>query len=73
MAYTTGERRTTITLGARFAEVFRDMGDSYAKWRVYRKTLNALQGLSTRELDDLGLNRAAIIAAATKAAYGDAR
>ena len=72
MAYTTGTRSTTITLGTRFAEVFRDMSDSYAKWRVYRNTFNALRNLTARELDDLGMNRSTIRDAALKAAYGEA-
>ncbi len=30
---------------------------SYENWREYRKTVNELNALSTRELSDLGINR----------------
>lgn len=30
---------------------------SYKNWRDYRKTVNELNALSTRELSDLGINR----------------
>lgn len=30
---------------------------SYQNWREYRKTVNELNALSTRELSDLGINR----------------
>ena len=29
----------------------------YRRWRRYRETVRELQGLSTRELNDLGINR----------------
>ena len=32
----------------------------YRKWRRYRRTVNELQSLSRRELDDLGISRADI-------------
>lgn len=31
--------------------------NSYKNWRDYRKTVNELNALSTRELSDLGINR----------------
>ena len=34
-----------------------DLMGSYQKWRKYRRTLNELNGLSTRELNDLGISR----------------
>ena len=30
---------------------------SYTKWRNYRRTVNELNSLSNRELDDLGITR----------------
>lgn len=36
---------------------------------VYRQTVRELQGLSDRQLDDLGINRATIEDTARKAAY----
>ena len=37
-----------------------DLMNSYRKWRSYRRTVNELNALSTRELTDLGLGRADI-------------
>ncbi len=31
--------------------------DRYRRWRRYRETVRELQGLSTHELNDLGINR----------------
>lgn len=70
MAYIAGNRNTSLTLGARLSEIFSGFGEAYAQWRTYRRTLNELQELSARELDDLGLNRANLRAAAYVAAYG---
>jgi uncharacterized protein YjiS (DUF1127 family) len=33
---------------------------SFAQWRTYRNTVSELNGLSQRELDDLGIGRADI-------------
>jgi len=33
---------------------------NYRNWRRYRETVNELSRLSTRELDDLGINRSDI-------------
>ncbi len=72
MAYVSGNRASTLTLGNRLGEIFSGLSEAYAAWRVYRRTLNELQGLSNRELDDLGLNASTIRAAALEAAYGKA-
>ena len=34
--------------------------NDFRRWRSYRRTVNELQGLSKRELDDLGISRADI-------------
>ena len=34
--------------------------NDYRRWRSYRRTVNELQSLSRRELDDLGLSRSDI-------------
>jgi len=47
-----------------------DIMRSYHNWRRYRATLHELSGLSTRELDDLGIGRSEIPAIARKAARG---
>lgn len=42
---------------------------SYAEYRVYRKTLSELQALTDRELADLGLSRSEIRRVSYHAAY----
>jgi uncharacterized protein YjiS (DUF1127 family) len=39
----------------------------YQNWRRYRQTVNELNRLSTRALDDIGIERANIPSAARKA------
>ncbi len=73
MAYVSGNRSATLSIGARLSEIFTGLSEAYAAWRVYRRTLEELQELSTRELDDLGLNRSMLKAAAMEAAYGKAQ
>jgi len=41
----------------------------YARYRVYRETLNELSGLSSRDLADLGLHRSELRRVAYQAAY----
>ncbi|MEM8823849.1 MAG: DUF1127 domain-containing protein [Pseudomonadota bacterium] len=53
-------------LGSRLATLRAD----WAKWRQYRKTVNELSALSTRDLDDLGIARGMIRSIALEAAYG---
>jgi uncharacterized protein YjiS (DUF1127 family) len=40
----------------------------YRRWRRYRETVRELQGLSTRELNDLGIQRTEISRLAREAA-----
>jgi len=37
-----------------------DILGNYKKWRNYRRTVNELSGLSTRELKDIGVGRSEI-------------
>ena len=34
-----------------------DLMQNYRRWRSYRRTVNELSGLTTRELNDLGISR----------------
>ncbi len=43
---------------------------SYADYRLYRRTLAELQGLSTRELQDLGLSQFSLRQVAYDSVYG---
>lgn len=42
----------------------------FAEWRMYRRTLGELQGLSRRELDDLGIAEADLQRVAREAVWG---
>ncbi len=70
MAYVAGSRNTTISMGARLAEIKTQFSEAFAAWRVYRRTVAELQELSTRELSDLGISRSMIRSIAIEAAYG---
>ncbi|GAA5067166.1 DUF1127 domain-containing protein [Roseibacterium beibuensis] len=62
--------RSNVALGSRLGEIWQQASEAYATWRLYRRTLAELQGLSGRELADLGLNRSILRRAALEAAYG---
>ncbi len=72
MAYFSGNRAQTISLGERLAEIRETAAVAYGNWRVYRRTLSELQDLSPRELNDLGINASMIRSIALEAAYGKA-
>lgn len=46
--------------------------EAMERHRVYKQTLSELQGLSGRELADLGISRSMITRVALEAAYGKA-
>jgi uncharacterized protein YjiS (DUF1127 family) len=46
-----------------------ELGAKFARFRLYRQTVNKLSELSNRELADLGLNRSLIKRVAYQAAY----
>lgn len=70
MAYVSSKRTATTSIGPRLAEMMREASEAYTAWRLYRRTLNELEDLSVRELDDLGLSRATVRQAAFEAVYG---
>ena len=57
MAYATANTTFTASFLDRAVEFFTPQRDSYAKHRLYVKTMNELKSLSARELADLGLSR----------------
>lgn len=63
MAYATANTARSNGLLARFVE-------AAAARKVYRTTLTELEGLSNRDLADLGINRSMIKSIAYEAAYG---
>ena len=54
---------------ASFAERITTLREIIAKRTTYRKTVHELQGLSNRDLADLGIHRSAIKSIAYEAAY----
>jgi uncharacterized protein YjiS (DUF1127 family) len=73
MAYVSSKGTASSSVTGRLAEMGREAVEAYQAWRIYRRTLDELRQLSPRELDDLGLSRAALRQAAHDAAYGKAR
>ncbi len=70
MAFATEFNGTSADITHRIAAALKSATNRVAKYRLYRKTVNELSALSTRELDDLGLNRSMIKRIALEAAYG---
>lgn len=57
-------------IGGRVSALFASASDAWQRRRVYRQTLRELNSLTSRELNDLGLNRSLITRVALEAAYG---
>lgn len=72
MAYVSSKGTASTSVITRLAEIGREAAEAYRAWRLYRRTLEELQQLSLRELDDLGLDRSTLRQAAYEAAYGKA-
>jgi uncharacterized protein YjiS (DUF1127 family) len=71
MAMTTYDtRRAAASLGGGLAGTIEAVRLSFAKWRLFRRTLAELQSLSNRELVDLGLHRSMVRGIALDAVYG---
>jgi uncharacterized protein YjiS (DUF1127 family) len=60
----------TTALQSGVAGAFSRLADALARRRVYKRTQAELAALSTRELEDLGINRSMISRLAYEAAYG---
>jgi uncharacterized protein YjiS (DUF1127 family) len=70
MATYTTNRTQAATLTERLTNLRHTAVEAYGNWRVYRTTLNELQGLSMREMADLGINPTMVKRIALEAAYG---
>lgn len=70
MAHATVHSDVEFGLIVRIGDFFRNLQDARRRYRVYRQTVAELDGLSDRELVDLGLGRSMIDAVALEAAYG---
>lgn len=55
---------------ARMIETTKSLAARYEQHKMFRTTLNELQGLSARELADIGISRSMIRGIAYEAAYG---
>jgi uncharacterized protein YjiS (DUF1127 family) len=64
------ENISTSALQGSVTGAFSRIADALARRRVYKRTYAELAALSTRELDDLGINRSMISRLAYEAAYG---
>ena len=59
-----------LSSGRGLSATLRDWRAGYAKRRTYKRTLRELNELTDRELNDLGLSRSSLRAAARDAVYG---
>jgi uncharacterized protein YjiS (DUF1127 family) len=69
MAFATPERRTAGPASALTGFVA-GVVDAWRRARVFRATYAELDGLTARQLDDLGISRSMITRLAYEAAYG---
>lgn len=67
---TTHITTTNSGFADRVVGFFKSINESRRRYATYRQTVRELDGLSDRELMDLGLHRAMIDGIAMEAAYG---
>ncbi len=70
MAYVNTNRSIGATFGDRFATMVKSVQEALQRRRVFKQTVRELSGLSSRELNDLGIHRSMITRIASEAAYG---
>lgn len=70
MAYANTTRMANAGLGDRLTGLVASVKQALAQRRIYRDTVRELNGLTTRELADLGIHRSMITRVAMEAAYG---
>lgn len=70
MAYFSTSRAVRVTLADRISAVFAVLREANQRRAVYAQTLRELNGLTDRELTDLGIARHEIADLSRQAAYG---
>ncbi len=70
MAYVSTQKISTVTIGERIAAYATGFGKKVGDYRLYRRTLNELQGMSLRDLADMGLHPTELHRIAREAVYG---
>lgn len=70
MAYMNTSSTAVFGVMDRVASVVKSAKEALHRRRVYMQTVSELRGLSTRELNDLGIARSMITRIALEAAYG---
>jgi uncharacterized protein YjiS (DUF1127 family) len=69
MAFASDVRTGGFPIAAKFNEMRANLAARMGQYRMYRTTLAELSNLSTREMNDLGLNATTIRSVALQAAY----
>ena len=70
MAYASTQQTRAFGFLGQIAEAFGSLRTAWTRSRVYVRTYNELNALTTRELADLGISRSMITRLAYEAAYG---
>lgn len=70
MAYVNSSRAASFSLADRISGFIADVKVQMARRAVFNQTVRELNTLTDRELADLGIARADILAVAREAAYG---
>lgn len=71
MAYANDMNSAAQVRSSSFGGLFKSISERFARYRVYRETMQELSQLNDRDLADLGLSRASLRAVAYEAAYGN--
>lgn len=70
MAYASTHQSRALGLLSPIADTFCALRNAWSRWRIYARTHQELNALSTRDLQDLGISRSMITRLAYEAAYG---
>lgn len=71
MAHTSEINLAEASLADRFIALIAGWKETYATRQIYRQTVKELNGLTDRELSDLGIGRSSIRFIARMAVYGN--